>query len=207
MKKFITIILISCLVLGAAFAANKGDIKAGAQLGFNSQIIKMSDGSMTSKVNINGFLLEAAGQYYVTDAVSIKAEAGVSINGKASAELTYHGSTTTMTQSESSPASFAFYAGAQYDFALAKNVTLGVGGGVDGILGKMVKEDSEDTFNFGFGIAAEVVASYSVNKNIDVLVGGKFAWRFVNTNEHFNEDGISTTGFGIQAFAGATYAF
>ena len=208
MKKFITIVLISCLVLGAAFATSNGDIKVGGQLGFNSTIIRADSTEMnaTNKVAINGFLIEVDGQYFVTDAVSIKAEAGLAINGGATVNVTYHGETHSVS-ADPGAVSYAMYVGGQYDFDLGKGFTLGVGGGLDALFGDIAAESESESFNFGFGFAAEVVAAYSVNKNIDITLGGKFAWRFVNTMKEFNDSSFRTNGFGIQVFAGATYAF
>lgn len=79
------------------------------------------------------------------------------------------------------------------------------------------KGDDEEwnVFNIRMGIAAEAAVGYSINDEIAVTLGGKFAWHFLNTDEKTKKN-ISLFKdvfdgkyfqYGFDVFAGVTYSF
>ena len=213
-KKVFAIILIVCLAFSVAFAAKKGDLKVGAQLGYGGENISVKyDSDNYLKVRNGGFYFVADGQYYFADALSAKVEMGINTMGEAKSTLCLLGVSKTGTASEASPVHFSIYAGAQYDIELSKEMSLGLGAGWDMLIGKESNADDAKT-NAAMGLGFEVVGSYALQKNLELNLGGKFGWHFVNTDEDIakaygkaDSNGWKTSSTAFQIFAGATYAF
>jgi hypothetical protein len=213
MKKVFAIVLIACIAFGVAFAAKSADLKVGAQLGYGGMSLKMADAEAPSsnyiQVSLGGFEFAGTAEYQIADAVSLKAELGMNLFGKAKTVMCIAGHKSDPSEADSSTGpNFIIYLGAQYNLELSKEINLGVGAGFDVLMGKLDSEDS-DSFNAAMGLGAEVVGSYAIDKNISINLGGKFAWHFINTNEDIkNASGSDTriTNLAYQIFAGATYA-
>ena len=220
MKKVLAIVLVLCLVLGAAFAAKQGDVKVGAQLGYGSDSIKLTYSDNTyATTNNGGFYFAATGEYYFSEALAGKAEFGVNTMGKASGKGSVAGISKTSTASESSPMQFSAYVGTEYGIEISKEMNIALGIGWDMMIGKASKADDAKT-NAAMGLGFEAVGAYAVNKNIAVTLGAKFGWHFINTDDQIKKDlsnvnsildlfgagnvKVGHTSFKI--FAGVTYA-
>ena len=220
-KKVFAIILIVCLAFSVAFAAKKGDLKVGAQLGYGFDSIKLTYSENTyATTNNGGFYFAATGEYYFTEALAGKAEFGINTMGKAKGKGSIAGISKTSDASESSPMQFSAYVGAEYSLELSKEMNLALGIGWDMMIGKESKADDAKT-NAAMGLGLEAVGAYAINKNVAVTLGAKFGWHFINTDDQIKKDlsnvnsildlfgagdvKIGHTSFKI--FAGMTYAF
>lgn len=206
------IILVMALVVFSASASAKGDIKVGGQVGYEHQSTVFSAGSMSSNYTASGVLISATGQYYLADDISIKAEAGLTINGRPSIIIKAYDEEI-QTGKSNTPVHFAGYIGGVYDLQLTKEVSLGIGAGLDILAGRIVsyEEVSEDFDpNVGIGLGVEAVGSYEVNRQLRVTLGGRFAWHFINTSKAYAEIKEDLEGnlnqFAFQITAGVTYA-
>ena len=221
MKKVFAIALVLCLVMGAVFAA-KGDIKVGAQLGYVNGFYGVktyadSDNYMKITGSAGGFGFEAAGLYDVNDAVSVKAALGLSFFGKPKLKETLciagHAETEETTEDEKMPMRFSAYVGGQYAFEVSKQIKVSVGAGLDMSIGKLDNDDDAETL-FSLGIGGEVAGSYAVNKNIEVLLGARYSYYFVNSCKTLDESKKDAEDLGykfsfnssaLRIFAGCTY--
>ena len=207
------IILVMALVVFSASASAKGDIKVGGQVGYEHQSTVFSAGSMSSNYTASGVLISATGQYYLSDDISIKAEAGLTINGRPSIIIKAYDEKEIQTGKSNTPVHFAGYIGGVYDLQLTKEVSLGIGAGLDVLAGRIVsyEEVSEDFDpNVGIGLGVEAVGSYKVNRQLRVTLGGRFAWHFINTSKAYatikEESEAVLNQFAFQITAGVTYA-
>ena len=222
MKKVLAIALVLCLVMGAVFAA-KGDIKVGAQLGyvggFSRQKVSEGNDYMKVKASVGGFGFEAAGLYDVTDEVSVKAAFGLVFFGK-NAKVTVNthieglpDSTDSDTVEVDAPVQFSFYLGGQYAFEVTKEIKVAAGAGLDLTFGKDSKDDDAKS-SLSLGLGAEVTGTYAINKNIDVLLGARYSFYFVDTDENLKKEKEAYEALGakfsysssaLRIFAGCTY--
>ncbi|MCR5443072.1 MAG: porin family protein [Sphaerochaetaceae bacterium] len=214
-KRIFAIVLIVCLVSGIAFAA-KGDIKVGAQAGFGTDRSSYKSIVAGNKVNynktiFNGFFFVATGEYDVTDAIGIKAEAGILTMGKGTSRVICKdlGIDSTLDGPEA-PVNFSFYLGGQYEFEIGDDFSLAAGAGVDMMLGKQDKDLEKGNGRIGVGF--EAVGSYAINNDIDVTLGARYAIYFINTNsddarniQDWKDAGGSVFQSGLKIFAGCTY--
>ena len=214
MKKVLAIVLVLCLVLGAAFAAKSSGIKVGAQLGYGGFSLKFSDKDDSNtyiKLSDGGFYFAGTVEFAFAEELSAKAEVGMILMGKANASIHAGGISYNWTADDKMPAQFSMYAGAQYCIEVSKEFCVDLGVGFDVLMGKMDK-DTDDTFNAAMGLGLEAVAAYHVNDQITVTAGGKFAWHFINTNKDLDDfihdigDSTKTSSTGYQIFAGIKYA-
>ncbi len=214
-RKIFAIVLVVCLAVGVAFAAEKGDFKVGAQLGYGGDFIKYKYDSKTYESFKNGgFYFAAVADYALTDEISVKAEAGLNTMGKRSFTTYFNGNKISLVSgkaSENSPLQFSVYAGAAYNVNISDEFTLQAGAGVDMMIGKISNAD-DAKINAGIGIGAELNAEYEVAKNIAVNVGVRFGWHFINTNKDKSDlyDALQSLDLSIghtslKVFAGATY--
>ena len=223
MKKVLTIALVMCLVLGAAFAA-KGDIKVGGQLGyvggFATEKLSQDSDYLRAKISVGGFGFEITGLYGVTDEISVKAALGLAFFGKATTRTTIcvGGNVTNLDpekDDKSSPMKFSMYCGGQYAFEVSKEIKVAAGAGLDMAIGKESTADDAKTL-FSLGLGAEVTGSYAINKNLDVLLGARYSLYFINSSESLKEARedakelgakLSFNSSALRIFAGCTYAF
>ncbi len=222
MKKVFAIALVLCLVMGAVFAA-KGDIKVGGQLGYvgaysNQKVAENSNNYIQTKANVGGFGFEVGGLYDVTDEISVKAELGLAFFGKATGRVTTciagNKSTTDPVKSdEATPMRFTTYVGGQYAYAINKEFKVAGGAGLDIALGKESTADDAKTL-FSLGVGAELTGSYAINKNIEVLLGARYSFFFVNSSETIKKAKKAAEDLGakltfntsaLRIFAGCTY--
>ena len=204
-KKVLVIALVLVLAVGSVFAA-KADMKVGAQLGYGGRSLTATDNSIRSTLVNNGFYGAFTFEYDVTDAISVKAEAGINTMGTMVAYMknTKTGETSDPMESPyKTPVNFSLFIGALYNYAINKEFTVYGGAGIDVLMG-LVAEEHEDTFNAGIGLGLELGASYAIDKQLSVNVGGKFGWQFINTNDDFKDKNL--TGLAYKAYAGVTYS-
>jgi opacity protein-like surface antigen len=219
-KKVLVIALVLVLAVGSAFAANslfsskKADMKVGAQLGFGARSLTVTGKESLKNTSANvlnmGFYGAFTFEYGVSDAVSLKAEAGINTMGKAKSTLTLAGITgESESDSSSTPVNFTIFAGALYNIELNKELALYVGGGLDMMIGKLSSDEDAKT-NAAIGLGLEAGASYAIDKNLSINAGGKFGWHFLNTNDDVQEstvgDNHSTTNISYKFYAGVTYS-
>jgi len=208
------IIFVMALVVFSASASAKGDIKVGGQVGYEHQSTVFSLGTMSSSYDVGGVLISATGQYYLADDISIKAEAGLTINGKPSVTIKNTSEKETQTGKHNTPVHFAGYLGGVYDLKLTKELSLGLGAGLDILAGRFLsyEEDGSEEFdaNVGIGLGVEAVGSYEINRQFRVSFGGRFAWHFINTSKAYAEikedSEADLNQFSFQITAGVTYA-
>lgn len=213
MKKVFAIILIVCLAVGVAFAAEKGDFKVGGQLGYGGDFISLKyDSNNYTKTSNGGFYFAALADYALTDEISVKAEMGLNTMGKAKTSGKLLGISADGPASESSPIQFSIYAGAAYNINVSKEFTLQAGAGLDMMIGKLSKDDDAKT-NAAIGLGFEFGGEYEVAKNVGIIFGGRFGWHFINTNEDIddaitaaddNDVKVGHTSF--KAYAGVSYS-
>ena len=223
MKKVLAIALVLCLVMGAVFAA-KGDIKVGAQLGYGVGFanVKTSEevapgvkASIVSKGHAGGLYLTGVGLYDITDEVSVKAAIGINTFGKMKTKVSVTVAGETVSDEQESPdtmpTDFSIYLGGQYAFAVTKEIKIAAGAGLDMAIGKTSKADDAKT-NCSIGIGAEVIGSYSINKQLDVNIGARYSFYFIDTDEnlketrkYYRDNGGSYTETALRIFASATY--
>jgi len=230
MKKLLVIAMLLCLVLCSVFAA-KGDIKVGAQVGYGfdwtSLKFSVSDKYIKDLITEGGLYLVGTGSYNVADDVSIKAEIGINTMGKANLKVD---STIDPSESEdstatdSTPVNFTAYLGGEYGFDVNDEISVGVGLGIDMMMGKQ-SANTDDKANGRIGVGMEAVGKYSINKQLEVSLGAKYSIYFINTGSDTEAiipymikgaeetaklvSGASVSHFqsGLKIFAGCTYAF
>ena len=213
MKKVFAIVLIACFAFGVAFAAKSADLKVGAQLGYGGEFLKLSKDSYYIKVNNGGFYAAGTFELGLSDALALKAEAGINTMGKAKYTVKLgplgEGS---YTAAESSPIHFSAYAGGQFALELSKDFDFLLGAGVDALIGKESSADNAKV-NAAIGIGAEAIGSYKASKDMAVTFGAKFGWHFINTDDNIDDaygslgdNGVSTSNISLKFFAGVTYA-
>ena len=200
-KKVLVIALVLVLAVGSVFAA-KADMKVGAQLGYGGRSLTTTDNSDRSTMANNGFYGAFTFEYGVTDAVSLKAEAGINTMGEI---IWVYKSDSGSRKSGTNiypPVNFAIFLGAMYNYSINKELTVYGGAGIDILMGSATKEDN--SFNAGIGLGLELGASYAIDKQLSVNVGGKFGWQFINTNDELKDANL--TGLAYKAYAGVTYS-
>ena len=217
MKRVFAIVLIVCLAMTAVFA-DKGDFKLGVQAGYGNLAISIKKNADNYyNASNGGFYLAAAGDYAFSDAFSGKVEFGINTMGKATARYkgTAFGFTTgeqTSTASESSPMQVSAYVGLQYNIDASKDLDLGIGAGLDMMIGKESKDDDAKT-NAAMGVGFEFIAAYKLNKSTSLTFGTKFGILFINSDDDIedayttasdNDVKVSQTSFKI--YLGLTFA-
>lgn len=208
MKKTITIILLACLSITMAFAA--GNLKVGLQAGYTGNTIKFKAVLGTEcdwKTTLNGFYVAATAEYPFADELSVKAEIGAEfLRGK---DFINDTEFEPISDDEQPGVHFTAFIAPKYCFELADKFCLDVAAGVNMIMGRQTG-DSEKTFNFALGVGAEATCFYEVISNLEVGIGGKFAWHFLNTSEYYKEikkEGTGVTNIAFQVNAAAKYKF
>ena len=219
-KKVFAIILIVCLAFGVAFAAKANQIRVGAQLGYGGYSLQFTDKDNAKnfiRMSNGGFYFAGTAEYALSQELSAKVEAGINLMGTYRGTISIDGHEISGDGDAKAPIQFALYAGAQYCIEISKQFCIDLGAGFDVLMGKMASDEDvegeNDSFNAAMGIGIEAAAAYHVNDNIKLSVGGKFAWHFINTNKELDDiihdigDGVNTTNFAFQAYAGVSYAF
>ncbi len=213
MKKVFAIVLIACIAFGVAFAAKSADLKVGAQLGYGMHIITAKyDSDNHLKATNGGFYAAGTFEFGLSDALALKAEAGINTMSKAKSSCTLVGVTIDTSSDKAAPIQFSAYVGAEYLLELSKDIDLALGAGWDMMIGKESTADDAKT-NAAMGLGLEAVGAYKVNKNIAITLGAKFGWHFINTDDDL-ADAYSTASANdwkightsLKFFAGLTYA-
>lgn len=202
-KKVLVVVLVLVLAVGSVFAA-KSDMKVGAQLGYGGRSFILNVNSSEAAYVNNGFYGAFTFEYGVTDAISVKAEAGINTMGTTVVKM---GSKPQTDPNGATPVNFALFVGAMYNYAINKEITAYGGAGVDMLIGYISTE--KDSSNMAIGLGLELGASYKINKQISVNVGGKFGWQFINTFDFHTGDAsdkIKKNNLAYKAYAGVTYS-
>jgi hypothetical protein len=202
-KKVLVVVLVLVLAVGSVFAA-KSDMKVGAQLGYGGRNFILNVNSYEYTYVNNGFYGAFTFEYGVTDAISVKAEAGINTMGTTVLKI---GSASESDPNEATPVNFALFVGAMYNYVINKELTAYGGAGVDMLIGYIASE--KDTSNVAIGLGLELGASYKINKQFSVNVGGKFGWQFINTYDYHMGDAsdkIKKNNLAYKAYAGVTYS-
>lgn len=206
MKKTITIILLACLSITMAFAA--GNLKVGLQAGYTGNTIKfkaeLSHGDIDWKLKLNGFYVAATAEYEFADEIAVKAELGAEFLKEYLCLDEGHDH-----EFGEPGVQFTAFIAPKYCFELADKFCLDVAAGANMIIGR-TEYDAEKTFNFALGVGAEATCFYEVISNLEVGIGGKFAWHFLNTSEYYKEmkkEDSGITNIAFQVNAAAKYKF
>ncbi len=209
-KKVFAIILIVCLVAGAAFA-KKGDILVGAQLGYGRDAIHMKGAIVPSLASAkgtlaqNGFYFTATGEYGVTDAVYAKAELGI-LAGKCASTVESLTTDYKETFTYDIPVNFLAYLGAEFKLSVNDDISVLAGAGLDMAMGKITENNEEGDFRLGLGLEATCV--YAINKDLSVKAGARVSVIFVDSNpdlQDLYDLGDNHFHYGLKIFAGCTY--
>ena len=208
MKKTITIVLLICLSIGMAFAA--GNFKVGLQAGYTGNPVSYTSEILGKDVkfkhNLYGFYVAATAECPIKDEFGVKAEFGVEFLK----EKEYVNETEYIPPADEQPGiHFTAFLGPKYCFELADKFCLDAAIGVNIIFGREVN-DAEKSYNFALGAGAEITAFYEVVSNLEVGLGGKFAWHFLNTREFYKDmkkDDSAITNIAFQVNAAVKYAF
>ena len=224
MKKAFAIALLMILVVVSAFAA-KGDIMVGAQLGYACSFVRMKTsinipelGKETDTTTLSnaGFGFAAVAQYAVTDEVAARVEFGLDVPGKKENWKDIHkydggSDSDSGSYDVDEPVRFSAFLGGLYAFEISKEIKIAAGAGLDMAIGKTSKADDAKT-NCSIGVGAEVIGSYSINKQLDVNIGARYSFYFIDTDEnlkevrkYYRDNGGSYTETALRIFAGATY--
>lgn len=222
-KKAIAIALVLVVALGSVFAA-KGSLfasksvpsnKVGVQLGYGARSFTVTEKATGSNIGVNvknsGFYAAGTFEFGVSKDVSLKVEAGVNTMGQSTTTTKISGNkwSTPNKANDNTPVNFTVFAGAMYVLPLNDKLSLDLGAGMDVMIGKLSSSENAKT-NAAFGLGAEAGVSFSVDKNISVVGGGKFGWHFFNSNDDVQEysgsDNHSTSNITYKFFGGLTYS-
>lgn len=234
MKKFLTVLLVLCLVLTGLSA---GSFRAGAELGWGFDIAKYKGSfsllgysyEIEQKIKNNGFSANIVGEYDFTKNIGIKASAGMMIAGKAKGEVKKSatgedGDSTEMKGDKSSGLWLDFAFDGKFTFPVNEKFSISGLTGLELMYGALMKEDgvSDDYLkkmkNLAFGANIGVEVSYMVIENLRINAGVTGAWFFVNKCDFIDEQDkaykdatsswkSSKSSFYIRPYVGATYAF
>ena len=205
-KKVLFFALVLVIAVGSVFAA-KADMKVGAQLGYGGRSLSVTSEGMSYIKTNNGFYGAFTFEYGVTDAISVKAEAGINTMGHGSTKEDISGSKWNK-DSDATPVNFALFVGAMYNYVINKEITVYGGAGIDMLIGKW-REDVTSSYintNTAIGLGLEAGASYKIDKQFSVNAGAKFAWQFINACEDFKKNNAKVTSLAYKAYAGVTYS-
>lgn len=205
MKKAFSIVIVVCLAFGVAFAA-KGAVKVGGQIGFGIENISMKKSPYGLNMSKNGFYLAATGEYGITNEILCKAEFGFA-TGASKHKTTVDGEEFSSSTYDA-PINFFGYVGGEYSIEINKQINILAGAGLDFGFGKLA--DYYDDGDFRLGAAVEAAGVYNINKGLDVRLGARFAFYFLDSNSELKNvyDAYDNhSHFGLKIFAGCTYAF
>ena len=154
---------------------------------------------------------------------ALSMEIGINTMGKAhlKVESTDSSESEDSTATDSTPVNFTAYLGGEYNFEVNDEIGVGVGLGIDMMLGKQSAE-SDDKANGRIGVGMKAVGKYAINKQFEVSLGAKYSIYFINTGseteatipymikateETAKLSGASFSHFqsGLKIFAGCTY--
>ena len=212
MKKVFAIVLIVCLAMTAVFA-DKGDFKIGAQVGYGTANLSITQDSNNSiKVNNGGFYFAGTAEYFFSDAFAGKAEFGLNTMGKAKTTGTIAGISKTPTADNASPAMLSAYVGAEFNIELSKTFDFILGAGWDMMIGKESSADDAKT-NAAMGIGLEAIGALELQKNLQLTFGVKYGIFFVNTDDDladayasFADNDCKVSNSSFKFMAGITFA-
>ena len=228
MKKLLTVIVMTALVVSGSFAAKKSksnvniEASAGFAYGFSDIFYTDSDANTKTDNILNSLGLKAEGTMFFTDVLGIQLDTAFLWPVSSSTQITNlnNGNTnTTTTNADSGAFVFNGFIGPVYKIALDKNFDLKIGIGFD--LAAYTYTYSSDNVNvsfispksgkitnsyLNFGVGATVDATYKLDKNMGLKFGvtGAFLWGSqYNTHRQANDGSWSqdsTTNTNTNAF-------
>lgn len=226
-KKLLVCFVVISLVITGLSAATKNNISVGLNMGYSINPIKQSYSRSNQKMSISntnkGFSLAALAELGLSKDLSLKANVGVDIFGKATlaseSNLTNFGANKKDEASGSTGANFVLFVAPQYSYHINKNVRINGALGLDMMYGKCAYNSSTDEnikkryTNFALGLGAEASGTFTVAKNININLGTRVSWYFVNNAEALKEDSqlaetfnYKLSNLAFRFFLGATYS-
>ena len=225
-KKLLVCVVVISLVLTGLSAATKKNISVGLNMGYSLNPVnqKYTDSSLTNlttsyKYLNKGFSLAGTAELGLSKDLSLKANVGVDIFGKASITTdtkTSRGNTNTKDEaSDSTGANFVLFVAPQYSYRVNKNVKINGALGLDMMYGKYRSYTGNDEnlkkryTNLALGLGLEASGTFSVAKNVNLNLGTRFSWYFVNNAEGLKKQtsytDYSLSNLAFRFFLGATY--
>lgn len=222
-KKLLVCVVVISLVLTGLSAASKNNISVGLNMGYSlnpvNQKYTQSNQSISTKNLNKGFSIAGTAEFGLSKDVSLKANVGVDIFGKASITTdtkTSIGNTNNKSEaSESTGANFVLFVAPQYSYRVNKNVKINGALGLDMMYGKYCSYTGNDEnlkkryTNLALGLGLEASGTFSVAKNVNLNLGTRFSWYFVNNAEGLKKNPsygtYSLSNLAFRFFLGATY--
>ncbi len=226
-KKLLVCFVVISLVITGLSAATKNNISVGLNMGYSINPIKQSysrSNQTISTTNLNkGFSLAGTAEFGLSKDVSLKANVGVDIFGKASittdTKTSLGNSNTKDEASDSTGANFVLFVAPQYSYRVNKNVRINGALGLDMMYGKYRSYTGNDEnlkkryTNLALGLGLEASGTFSVAKNVNLNLGTRVSWYFVNNAEALKEDSqlaetfnYKLSNLAFRFFLGATYS-
>ena len=223
-KKLLVCFVVISLVITGLSAAAKNNISVGLNMGYSINPIKQSysrSNQTISTTNLNkGFSLAGTAEFGLSKDVSLKANVGVDIFGKATlaseSNLTNFGANKKDEASDSTGANFVLFVAPQYSYRVNKNVKINGALGLDMMYGKYCSYTGNDEnlkkryTNLALGLGLEASGTFSVAKNVNLNLGTRFSWYFVNNAEGLKKQtsytDYSLSNLAFRFFLGATYS-
>lgn len=226
-KKLLVCFVVISLVITGLSAAAKNNISVGLNMGYSLNPVnqKYTESSLTNvttsyKYLNKGFSLAGTAEFGLSKDVSLKANVGVDIFGKATlaseSNLTNFGANKKDEASDSTGANFVFFVAPQYSYRVNKNVKINGALGLDMMYGKYCSYTGNDEnlkkryTNLALGLGLEASGTFSVAKNVNLNLGTRFSWYFVNNAEGLKKQtsytDYSLSNLAFRFFLGATYS-
>lgn len=218
-KKLLVCVVVISLVLTGLSAASKNNISVGLNMGYSLNPInqKYTASSVTTKnKDLNkGFSIAGTAEFGLSKDVSLKANVGVDIFGKASITSSVGNTNNKTEASDSTGANFVLFVAPQYSYRVNKNVKINGALGLDMMYGKYCSYTGNDEnlkkryTNLALGLGLEASGTFSVAKNVNLNLGTRFSWYFVNNAEGLKKNPsygtYSLSNLAFRFFLGATY--
>jgi hypothetical protein len=215
MNKRITVVIAVLLCVSAAAFAAGGDIRVGAAAGYGADWFSLGNDSGQEVFSNGGLYVSVDGSYDIADGISVDLSAGFMTMGKCVLSYREDGDEPmSITAEEITDPCFSLYLGPSYRFNITKEFSVTAGAGFDMMLGGFIHPVAESMRTNGrIGAGAQVRGSYSVADRIEVVLGARYSYYFINTNEvvqsNIDEvkktDAVRSFQSGLKVFAGATY--
>lgn len=217
-KKGLVVLLIALVSVCSVFAV---DMKVGLQMGFGARSFNFSakgksEGVVTTLdalIKNKGFYVAGMFSFEVADNIEVVSDIGINTMGKASLKVSTMGVDMEGEDDKSTPVNFTLLLGAMYNLPVSKELKIGLGGGLDMMIGRLISDDgTDDNKNVGIGLGVKTQVSYSITEQISLLAGGRFGWHFINTNtslkDSFSGEGVTSSQnmISYKFFVGATYS-
>ena len=215
MKRFITILIVACVVAGSLFAA-QGDIRVGGHLGYGFDITsakqQLLGGQIIDKMTSDGFHFAVSGEYEFVEGISAKLEAGgMTMGCLKEFHKTNEGEETEIAE-KATPINVNVYLGVTYEIPINDMFGAFAGLGVDAMIGKQSADADEQT-NARIGVGLDAGGTYNLNDQISFNGGARYCLYFLNTSdqakeaiEYLKAHNGKIFQHGMKVFAGVSYS-